>query len=176
MSVPSSDVEFCCHNTEFGYLCWPLKDHEKLAGGPQNIKNADVVVAPKLGSFGHVLATRRSVGPIGTAVVCSRTEEPGEQRFCENRRLKQPMGLPFSEWADAMAVCSSSTTAVWSDPRRPPIGQNRAYLLETTTRLLDRRRLSKAAVVVSIGRRDNEIHFACNKPRPHIRLICRDSG
>jgi hypothetical protein len=51
-------------------------------------------------NFGHLLAMSSSVGPIGTVAVFSRAEEPGEQRFCDNQRLKQPMGLPFSEWAD----------------------------------------------------------------------------
>jgi hypothetical protein len=72
--------------------------------------------------------------------------------------------------------CSSSVTAFAQDLGDPPTGPNCSYLLETAARLLDRRRLSRAAVVVFVGRRDNEIHFACNKPRPHIRLICRDSG
>ena len=50
--------------------------------------------------FAHTLATTRCVGPSGAVAVQFRTEEPGEQRFCEDQRLKQPMGLPFSEWAD----------------------------------------------------------------------------
>gem|GEM_PF-5081705 len=31
---------------------------------------------------GYALATEQRVGPLGTAAVCGRTEEPGEQRFC----------------------------------------------------------------------------------------------
>jgi len=51
-------------------------------------------------AFGHKLAVIRRVGPIGAVAVQFRTEEPGEQRFCQDQRLKQPMGLPFSERAD----------------------------------------------------------------------------
>jgi hypothetical protein len=50
-------------------------------------------------AFGHVLASDCAVGPVGTVAGHRRTEEPGEQRFCINQRLEQPMGLPFSEWA-----------------------------------------------------------------------------
>ena len=37
--------------------------------------------------IGDARATERSVGSVGTAAVCSRTEEPGEQRFCRYQRL-----------------------------------------------------------------------------------------
>lgn len=50
--------------------------------------------------FGYGVAIKACVGPIGTVAVCCGTEEPGEQRFRQDQRLKQPMGLPFSEWAD----------------------------------------------------------------------------
>lgn len=140
------------------------------------LKNADVCRCPRAGQLWSCACKKSSVGPIGTAVVCSRTEEPGEQRFCESRRLKTANGTAFFRMGRRLRQCSSSATAFGARPRRPSCWPNRSYLLETTTRLLDRRRPSMAAVVVFARRRDNEIHFACNKPRPHIRLICRDSG
>jgi len=65
--------------------------------------------------FGHTLATTRCVGPSGAVAVQFGTEEPGEQRFCEDQRLKQPMGLPFSEWADSKIPPSAERTQSHGD-------------------------------------------------------------
>jgi hypothetical protein len=81
--------------------------------------------------FGHIFAQSLCVGPIGTVAVSCRTEEPGEQRFCQDQRLKQPMGLPFSEWAD-------NKTHPPVAMARIPVADcgNRTYLSETTNDLL----------------------------------------
>ena len=70
-------------------------------------------------AFGHTVAVIRRVGPIGAVAVQFRTEEPGEQRFCQDQRLKQPMGLPFSEWAD----CKVQSLAAY---------ESRSYLTKIT--------------------------------------------
>jgi hypothetical protein len=115
--------------------------------------------------FGHIFAQSLCVGPIGTVAVSCRTEEPGEQRFCQDQRLKQPMGLPFSEWAD--------------NKTHPPVAMaripaadcgNRTYLSETTNDLLCLTEAFGAAAS------DSWMGSAYMAPVPHLELATNQHG
>lgn len=98
----SADMEFTCSYGERRCSCLPLAllnyDCDlRMHSGIQAF-NAALPCNERLQA-----CNKAGVGLIGTVAVCSRTEEPGEQRFCHHQRLKQPMGLPFSEWADNLA-------------------------------------------------------------------------
>ena len=114
MSVPSSDVEFCCHNTEFRCLCWPLKDLKKLAGSKQNIKECRCLSLPRSWAALVMCLQERAVSAQSEQpLFCSRTEEPGEQRFCENRRLKNSQWDCLFPNGPTLRQCSSGATVVW---------------------------------------------------------------
>ena len=92
-------MEFKYPNGAPRFLCWLEQVHSqecRRCEGERKLMFAAVLVNT---AFGHVLASDYAVGPVGTVAGHRRTEEPGEQRFCINQRLEQPMGLPFSEWA-----------------------------------------------------------------------------
>lgn len=115
--------------------------------------------------FGHTFAKSLCVGPIGTVAVSCRTEEPGEQRFCQDQRLKQPMGLPFSEWADnktqppvAMARISAADCG------------NRTYLSETTNDL------PRLMAALEAAMSDSWMGSDYKAPVPHLELATNQHG
>jgi hypothetical protein len=83
-----------------GYFDLPHERIDLKEIAPRGFQRLTFVAVMGSRAFGHTVAAIRRVGPIGGVAVQFRTEEPGEQRFCQDQRLKQPMGLPFSEWAD----------------------------------------------------------------------------